>query len=58
MQQDLNLKSAKIIKLNQSENNNVDNWKAALPLRVDIFTRVINENWDNFIIDIATYTAK
>jgi hypothetical protein len=44
MQQDLNSKSAKMVKLNQSENNNVDNWKAALPLGVDIFTRIIDEN--------------
>jgi hypothetical protein len=58
MQQDLNLKSAKMVKLNQSKNNNIDNWKAALPLGVDIFTRLINENWDDFIIDIATYTVK
>jgi len=32
--------------------------KAALLLGVDIYTRVINENWDDFIIDIATYIAK
>ena len=44
MQQDLNLKLAKMVKSNQSKNNNVDNWKAALPLEIDIFTRVINEN--------------
>ena len=47
-----------MVKLNQSENNNIDNWKAALPLGVDIFTRLINKNWDDFIIDITTYTAK
>ena len=44
MQQDLNLKSAKMVKSNQSKNNNVDNWKAALLLGVDIFTKVIDEN--------------
>ena len=44
MQQDLNLKSAKIVKLNQSENNNINDWKAALLLGVDIFTKVINKN--------------
>jgi hypothetical protein len=44
MQQDLNSKSAKIVKLNQSENDNVNNWKAALLLRVDIFTKLIDEN--------------
>ena len=58
MQQDFNSKSAKIVKLNQSENNNVDNWKAALLLGVDTFTRVINKNWDDFIINITTYTIK
>ena len=44
MQQDLNSKPAKIVKSNQSENDNVDDWKAALLLEVDIFTRIINEN--------------
>ena len=58
MQQDLNLKSAKIVKLNQSKNNNVNNWKAALLLRVNIFTKIINKNWDNFTINITTCTAK
>ena len=58
MQQDLNLKPTKIVKLNQSKNNKVDDWKAALLLRVNIFTKIINKNWDNFIINIATYTAK
>ena len=58
MQQDFNSKSAKIVKLNQSENNNVDNWKATLLLGVDTFTRVINKNWDDFIINITTYTIK
>ena len=33
-----------MVKLNQSKNNNIDNWKAALPLKIDIFTRVINKN--------------
>ena len=47
-----------MVKLNQSENDNVDDWKAALLPGVDIFTRVIDENWDDFIIDIATYTTK
>ena len=47
-----------MVKLNQSENDKVDDWKAALPLRVDIFTRVIDENWDNFTIDIAICTIK
>jgi hypothetical protein len=58
MQQDLNLKSAKMVKLNQSKNDNIDNWKATLLLGVDTFTRVINENWDEFIIDITTCTTK
>ena len=58
MQQDLNSKPAKIVKLNQSKNNKVNNWKAALPPRVDTFTKVINKNWDNFIINITTYTVK
>ena len=58
MQQDFNLKSAKIVKSNQSENDNVNNWKAALLLGVDIFTRLINKNWDDFMINIATYTIK
>ena len=58
MQQDLNLKSAKIVKSNQSKNNNVDDWKAALLLGVDTFTKLINKNWDDFIINIATYTIK
>ena len=44
MQQDLNSKSAKMVKLNQSKNNNVDDWKAALLLGVNIFTRLINKN--------------
>ena len=47
-----------MVKLNQSENDNVNNWKAALPLKVDIFIRVINKNQDDFIIDITTYTIK
>ena len=47
-----------MVKLNQSKNNNINDWKAALPLRVDIFTKVINKNWDDFIIDITTYTIK
>ena len=47
-----------MVKLNQSKNNNVNDWKAALLLGVDIFTRVINKNWDNFMINIATYTIK
>ena len=58
MQQDLNLKSAKMVKSNQSKNDNVDDWKAALLLRVDTFTRLINKNWDDFMIDITTYTIK
>ena len=58
MQQDLNLKSAKIVKSNQSKNNNINNWKAALLLGVDIYTKVINKNWDDFIINITTYTIK
>ena len=33
-----------MVKSNQSENNNVDDWKATLLLGVDIFTRVINKN--------------
>ena len=33
-----------MVKLNQSENDNVNDWKAALLLGVDTFTRVINEN--------------
>ena len=44
MQQDLDLKSAKMVKLNQSKNNNVNDWKAALLLGVDTFTRVIDKN--------------
>jgi hypothetical protein len=44
MQQDLNLKSAKMVTLNQSENDNVNNWKATLLLGVDTFTKVINKN--------------
>jgi hypothetical protein len=44
MQQDFNLKSAKIVKLNYSENDNVNNWKAALLLGVDIYIRVIDKN--------------
>ena len=47
-----------MVKSNQSENNNVDDWKAALLLRVDTFTKVIDKNQDNFIINIATYTTK
>ena len=58
MQQDLNLKFAKMVKSNQSKNNNINNWKAALLLRVNIFTKIINKNWDNFTINITTYTAK
>jgi len=33
-----------MVKLNYSENDNVDDWKAVLPLGVDIFTRVIDKN--------------
>ena len=47
-----------MVKSNQSKNNNIDDWKAALLLRVDIFTKVINKNQDDFIINITTYTAK
>ena len=47
-----------MVKSNQSENDKVDDWKAALPPGVDTFTRVIDENWDDFTIDIATCTAK
>ena len=47
-----------MVKLNYSENNSVNDWKAVLLLGVDIYTKVINENWDDFIINIATYTAK
>ena len=47
-----------MVKLNQSENDNINNQKAALPLGVDIFTKIINKNQDDFIIDITTYTIK
>ena len=33
-----------MVKSNQSKNDNVDNWKAALLLRVNTFTKVINKN--------------
>ena len=47
-----------MVKLNQSKNNNINNQKAALLLRVDIFTKVINKNQNDFIINITTYTIK
>jgi hypothetical protein len=47
-----------MVKLNYSENDSVNNWRAILLLGVYTYTKVINENWDDFIIDITTYTAK
>jgi hypothetical protein len=41
-----------------SEDDGGDDWTAALPKGVDTYVRVIDENWDNFTIDVTTCTTK
>ena len=47
-----------MVKLNYNKNNSINNWKAVLLLGVNIYIRVINKNWNDFIIDITIYTIK
>ena len=36
----------------------LNNWEDSLPLRVALYAKLIDENWDDFTIDITTYTVK
>ena len=47
-----------MVKLNHSKNDSVNDWKAALPPGVALYAKLIDENWDDFIINIATCTVK
>ena len=47
-----------MVKSNYSKNDSVNNWKAVLPPGVASYAKLIDENWDDFTIDIAIYTAK
>ena len=36
----------------------LNNWEDSLLLGVALYAKLINKNWDNFIINITTYTVK
>ena len=36
----------------------LNDWEDSLLLGVAIYAKFINKNWDEFTIDIITYTAK
>ena len=36
----------------------LNNWKDSLLLKVAIYARLINKNWDEFTINIITSTVK
>jgi hypothetical protein len=36
----------------------LNNWRDSLPLRVAIYAKLINKNWDEFTLNIITYTTK
>ena len=36
----------------------LNDWRDSLPLKVAIYMRFINKDWDEFTINIITYTAK
>jgi hypothetical protein len=36
----------------------LNNWRDSLLLGVALYMKLINKNWDDFTIDITTYTAK
>ena len=36
----------------------LNDWEDSLLLGVAVYTKFINENWDEFTINITTYTTK
>ena len=36
----------------------LNNWEDSLLLGVTVYAKLINEDWDEFIINIITYTIK
>ena len=36
----------------------LNDWRDSLPPGVAMYMKLINENWDDFIIDITTCTTK
>ena len=36
----------------------LNDWRDSLPLGVAIYAKLINKDWDEFTINIITYTAK
>ena len=36
----------------------LNDWKDSLPLGVALYAKLINKDWDEFTINITTYTAK
>ena len=36
----------------------LNNWRDSLLLGVAMYVKLINEDWDKFIINITTYTVK